>query len=466
MNPIKIFLDDSSNEKGWSSGINKIGPYFIFDVILPSADVYSDLSLVIPWYCNGHYKYAIGMTLPLFAQFLSTTYKWFRLEKWESKRWSWIILLLQCWPQWCAIRIIQLEIQKDEEAEAAKRELMREVTITERFLEAWPSVMMMCFIASLAIFDDSYWSFCDNNNLIFSQEDIYSNRTWTCKDEINPPPQYCEIQPLDNKCAVFSGPGGATWFFISFCISGISGAMGITKVLQNGPFAMLSTEGLLGGVCKCRFILAYFSVLMAILSKGCVMLFLLVSCLIGSTDQAVSKVMKKEIGIPEVGDNLILLIIINGILCLPYFILSLISMSCSTGFNKKLIKVIVNYPATWMLTAYTYFTIGPHESNCSAPSNSNRNLGLSKFYSGINIQLTAIINLAVIFYYASYDLNFLNILTLWSPIYVVGLVINLIFITIDKKSCCSKCCRQDNVVTVHLLNVKNDDLEMVEIDNS
>ena len=406
------------------------------------------------------------MTFPLFLQFLSTTYKWFRLEKRESKRWSWIILLLQCWPQWRAIRIIQLDIQKDEEAEAKKRELMREVTTTEPFLEAWPSIIVMTIICSSAIFDNGYWNYCDHNN-IFPQEDIYNNRTWNCNDGINPPPQYCEIHPLDNKCAVFSGPGGATWFFISFYISWISGSMGITKFLQNGPFAMLATEGLLGGICKCRFILAYLSVLMAIPSKGYVITVSVLSYLIGATDQAVSKAMNREIGTPVEGDTLtILLLMLFGTLMLPFFILSLIGISCSTGLNKKLIKVIANYPATFMLPSITYFTIGPHKSNCSSPTNSDRNLGLSKFYSGINILLTVIMNLAVIFYFASYDLNFLKVLMIWSPLFIIGLVINLIFLTIDKKSCCSKCCCQDSVVTVHLLNVSNDDLEIVEMDNN
>ena len=106
------------------------------------------------------------MTFPLLLQFLSTTYKWFRLEKRESKRWSWIILLLQCWPQWRAIRIIQLEMKKDEEAQAKKIELMREVTTTEPFLEAWPSILVMTIICFISIIDDSFWDYCGKNNLI------------------------------------------------------------------------------------------------------------------------------------------------------------------------------------------------------------------------------------------------------------------------------------------------------------
>ena len=466
-------LADSSNENGWSSGVKKLGPSFVFDVILPSADVYSDLSLVIPWYWNGHYKYASSMTFPLLLQFLSTTYKWFRLEKRESKRWSWIILLLQCWPQWRAIRIIQLEMQKDEEAQAKKIELMREVTTTEPFLEAWPSILVMTIICFISIIDDSFWDYCGEHNLILWHEDIYNNRTWTCNgsDEylfggIDPPPQYCEIQPLDNKCAVFSGPGGPTWFFITMAISAISGSLGVTKFLQNGPFPLLTTEGLLGGICKCKFILAFLSVLTSVITKGFIGTLLIISHLLGSSEDDSSEAMKRAIGASEKGDSLItLLLTLFGTLMFPYLILSVISISCSTGLSKTLLKVLLNYPAALMLSCITYFTIGPPESNCYSTIKANRHLGLSKFYSCINILLTVTMNVAVILYYASYDSRRLNILIPWGPLLVVGLLIYLIFLTVDEKCCTSKCCYQSSVVPVHMINVRNDGLEIVKIDN-
>ena len=87
--------DESLESDECFNGIKRIAPSFIFEVVLPSVDVYSDLSLIIPWYWNGHIKYATSMTVPLLLQFVSTIYKWFQLEKRESKKWSWTILLLQ-----------------------------------------------------------------------------------------------------------------------------------------------------------------------------------------------------------------------------------------------------------------------------------------------------------------------------------------------------------------------------------
>ena len=84
----------------------------------------------------------------------------------------------------------------------------------------------------------------------------------------------------------------------------------------------------------------------------------------------------------------------------------------------------------------------------------------------MNILLTVTMNVAVILYYASYDSRRLNILIPWGPLLVVGLLIYLIFLTVDEKCCTSKCCCQNSVVPVHMINVRNDGLEIVTIDNN
>ena len=65
-------------------------------------------------------------------------------------------MLLQCCPQWRAFRMIHLDFRNDEKTEAKKRELMREVTTTEPFLEAWPSIIVLNIIWLLAMTDRNY----------------------------------------------------------------------------------------------------------------------------------------------------------------------------------------------------------------------------------------------------------------------------------------------------------------------
>ena len=144
------FLENVCEENGCSDVFKRIASSSIFDVVLPSIDVYSDFSLILGWFWYGHFEYAISMTFPIILQFLSTIYNWFRLEKNESKKWSWPILLLQFWPQWRAIRIMNIDIKKGRKAEAKRKDLMREVTSAEPFLEAWFSIIIMTIILMTA----------------------------------------------------------------------------------------------------------------------------------------------------------------------------------------------------------------------------------------------------------------------------------------------------------------------------
>merc|ERR1712165_365623 len=82
------------------------------------------------------------------------------------------------------------------------------------------------------------------------------------------PPIYCANHPENNECAVYGGLGGMAWFFTTYIISIITGALGITKFLQGGPFSVLTSEGALNGICRCRFFLAFLAVMTSIVTKG------------------------------------------------------------------------------------------------------------------------------------------------------------------------------------------------------
>ena len=370
------------------------------------------------------------MTVPLLLQFVSTIYKWFQLEKRESKKWSWPMLLLQCWPQWRAIRIMHLDLRNDKKAEEKKKEVMRELTTTEPFLEAWPSIVVMTVIWLIAMYENtSYDDYCNEHQLWPWQNDTYNNRTWTCEPTwLDLPPQYCEIKPEDNNCAVFSGFGGSTGFFISYAISIISASFGITKFLQNGPFAEISTDGLLGGIMNIKFIIAFFSVLTSIVTKCLFIPLLVILKLVESEVYVYPRI------IPWIREAFLIraLLISFAILILPNLVFSLISISCSTGLNLKLLKVISNYPASWMLPIATYFTIGPYKPNCCSQTNSNRNLGLSCLCSAVNMVLSLIMHVALISIFGMWEIweapLFMVHLPMW-PVVVIGIVLQLYILT-------------------------------------
>ena len=118
------------------SPLQRVLPSVIFDVGLPTLDVYGDLSLIIPWLIGGHYVYGASMSVPLLLSFISIAYKWYRIEKSHDKRWSWVFLLLQCWPQLRALRVIRKLYNGHPRANEAKRKFSTELGSIEPFLEA------------------------------------------------------------------------------------------------------------------------------------------------------------------------------------------------------------------------------------------------------------------------------------------------------------------------------------------
>ena len=107
------------------------------NVVLPTIDVYTDASLVFDWFIRGHPVYKGMMTVPLALNYISTTYKWWSLEKEkksDSRKWSWVLVLLQVWQQWNSIKIIYRILNRDKCAEVKKKKILRELSISD-FLE-------------------------------------------------------------------------------------------------------------------------------------------------------------------------------------------------------------------------------------------------------------------------------------------------------------------------------------------
>ena len=449
-----FYLDESPNSSRCSDGMKRIAPSIVTDVFLPTLDVYSDLSLIFGWLFGGHWKYAISMSIPVLLQFLFTIQKWIRLEKPESKKWSWLLLLLQCWPQWRAVRVMNLNFKNDRKFEEKKKELMMEVTSTEPYLEAWPSIIIMTVIMVYAM---------DGRN--------------------NPDPsqEFCEMHPENRQCAVFGGFGGSPWFFTTYSISVITGSLGITKFLQVGPFSVLSNEGTLSGICRWRFILAYLAVMLSIVTKG-----LLIGIFISVTTS--SYVVQEILGIPNGTQSVIAMTaLLFGFFMIPNLIFAFGSIASSTGINKKFIKIIANYPAAWMLPIATYFVIGSRKMPCCSKDKRQKNeLVFSKKFSAINMTLTVLIYAAFIsfFYtprstgqYANRPLNPYSDELLYAyfiPVLMLSLTFNIIFLLLDEKCCCSRsrkcfcssCCGSNCFQhDIYCIDTKNDNLAIVKIEN-
>ena len=348
------------------------------------------------------------MTVPLLLQFVSTIYKWTKIEKHRDKKWSWIFLILQLWPQLRAIRVIRLLYKNDPNANDRKKEFNSEVGCTEPFLEAWPSFIIMTII---------------------------------CFSTLAGPDQGV------NQEAVFGN--SLAKFFAAYGISAFSCCFGITKLLQIGPCPVLSEEGILGGVFNCRFIIHFLAVMSSALTKAVCVAFVIVI----SKSNYVN-------GIPIYGNGLPNAVRYSALLLLflPNLALSIFSIAKSTGFSKNFSEVVLRYPALWLLPVATYFAIGPQDITvanclCNNKSVNYQHLGISGSLTAFNMAFTFGLYIPTILLGFPMDYVLLAApLEFFTP-FVLVLVLGWIFTGASFKYCCSP---DQYKMNNHYINVDRD----------
>ena len=398
-----------------------------FDVFLPTLDVYGDASLMIPWYYQGHYVYASLMTVPMVLNYLFTTYKWWSVEKASDKKWSWILVMLQLWQQWNALKVIRKIYKKDNRAEEQKKKMLRELSSIEPFFESVPSILIMTCIWMHAFDVDNYSHYIKYSDC--------ANTTSLSNDQ-------------NNFCAVFDGLGGPAWFFTTYAVSILAGSLGICKFLQNGPVAILPSN-----MMNWPLVRAYFAILFALLAKA-----LFAAGTIGfATDPNCDNY--GLVCILDVQSTPIWLfpLIFITINIVPNLILSVIGISLKTGWNKTLIKTLLDYPAFIVLPAFTNFCVGPPELNCSRVNeNSEQHLTISGKLTAINTGLTVICYgmtigiLSEIMRPNYVPDSFLIYWLYFSPILIISCLCIIIFYRCNLYcckcciNCCCSCCCKDS----------------------
>ena len=225
-----------------------------------------------------------------------------------------------------------------------------------------------------------------------------------------------------SACAVFGGSYDSfsfAWFWITYSISALTGSFGITKLLMIGPCPMLTDDGRLGGILTHFLAVAF--------SMGSKATFL--GVFIGFVDE----------------DNLVIPIMVFYLLTIaPNIILSLISIAGSTGCNKTFFRMILDYPAIWLLPAATFFVVGPENRTlrkklCCKQRGERSLLGVSSKLTFLNIILTLVMYIiaAVIEVGVDLDGNFYLVqLLVTFPCFIIA-----IFFTCLCFRCCHyKCC--------------------------
>ena len=81
----------------------------IFGIILPTTDIYSDISFAVKLFWQGHPRYALSILAPVFLSFLFMIVHWLRMESTVKKRLKSLpFLILQIWPQIQVCKILKM----------------------------------------------------------------------------------------------------------------------------------------------------------------------------------------------------------------------------------------------------------------------------------------------------------------------------------------------------------------------
>ncbi len=128
---------------------------FLFSVMVPSVDCYSDIHLAVKAIQNGHPLFGAALLVPVG---LNTIFQFFQFWRFETdKKYRWPLVILQVWHQWQALKVIRA-IWKDLDDGLKRRDRFNEnIGTLEPYLEAAPQlfVKLQMSIDFLGLNDDS-----------------------------------------------------------------------------------------------------------------------------------------------------------------------------------------------------------------------------------------------------------------------------------------------------------------------
>ena len=114
----------------------------VFDVALPTVDTYSDINFAVAAFSTGNVGIGFLMTTPVVINFLLSVCKWktTSFDDKKEKRFSWLFLILNFWPQYQVSKLIFVIVTKKPEEywKKMQQKIKMEISYLEPFVEAIP----------------------------------------------------------------------------------------------------------------------------------------------------------------------------------------------------------------------------------------------------------------------------------------------------------------------------------------
>ena len=106
--PEQVGIDVAEEEKLFRDSVTPSIKLFVFNIVLPTIDIFLDIVLIPKLFKNGFWGSGTIVIAGIVTSFIFTCLAWWRMESRKQKKWSWIFLLLQLWPQLRALQVAAL----------------------------------------------------------------------------------------------------------------------------------------------------------------------------------------------------------------------------------------------------------------------------------------------------------------------------------------------------------------------
>jgi len=373
------------------------------NIILPTADIVTDINLVIKLYrgANGetHPYMATAMLIPFLLNYIVCFITFLRKEK--NKKFTFIFALLDIYPQFEAARIIYHLVTKPSEGKKKKKIFDQDVGSLETCLESVPSTFIITAIWILATSGSG-----SLRNIIFNRHS---------------PSLFTRIFGLSPSRDVAYAE-----FFTTYAISIISAALGLAKCLKNGVARTIAPGGPLDGLLSGKFLLGFLASVALLVARG---------VCIGAT------------ALPGGDRNSSSLDISILFLFLPPLLLSL--FSTVNFLNKSSLKILYRHPSLIVLPTVTFFTFSRLNICCGS---ANNRVSFSPKLTYINIAVTTVgyVVWYVWYYFMGYwgpPDSLILILGIALPLLVLSILLTAFFLHFDKL--CGCCCNPMEQLSVY-----------------
>ena len=379
--------------------VKEILPLAALNIGLPTADIYTDLYMVIKLWSNGHPRWAGCLLAPLLLNYILTWIIWSKLK--TRARVSWIPVFFSCYPQFCAGKVIHKLWNDPVNGIKEKRRFEREVSEMEVFTEAVPTTLILTYLMVQGLLnegDPSRLSPGSLGALLIGEDYCFENRELGRK-----------------QCNSWYISPDYYMFFVSYTTSIISSSMGLAKCLKIGPCRILAQSGF----CTSRFALLFFSMCFTLDSKGLALGFAL--------------------GDPNLKGSGSLVALVT--MFLPGLLLAMFSI-CR---YRQTVRDVLAHPSLLLLPLVTNYTFA------FAKRKSETHVVFSRWWTFVNLGLSLLGNIAYcLAVYLLVDgkpvlltVNGLPRLEAWRyylfviPVPILGAVLTLLFLTLDSCSCCA-----------------------------